>query len=174
MAKPANIKGQRFGKLVAVRMLAERDHCRSVQWFCRCDCGGSTIAAVRSLRSGNTKTCGCSWWDAAAAERTRKRSTTHGQYKSRTYRTWTAMLHRCRSTTKHPSNVKYYVDNGVAVCERWRSFENFLADMGPRPVGHSLDRYPNPEGNYEPKNCRWATPRQQRHNWRKDAKRRAR
>ena len=75
------------------------------------------------------------------------------------------MWARCRGA------VKYYGELGVTVCGRWRVFENFLTDMGPRPTGRSLDRYPNPEGNYEPGNCRWATPRQQRHNWRKGAKR---
>jgi hypothetical protein len=71
------------------------------------------------------------------------------------------MLNRC----KH--NRKNYED--VTVCERWRSFENFLADMGERPPGRSIDRWPNPAGNYEPGNCRWATHREQSLNKRKRA-----
>src|SRR5215467_2428239 len=118
MARPHDIKGQRFGKLTAVRALTERDKSRGVRWFCRCDCGGSTIAAVRSLRSGNTKTCGCSWSDTAAVKRTRERFTRHGHAQdgkpSRTYRSWIAMWARCRGA------VKYYGELGVTVCGRWR------------------------------------------------------
>jgi len=57
-----------------------------------------------------------------------------------------------------------YGARGIRICKRWRRFENFLADMGERPKGKSLDRFPNPAGNYTPKNCRWATPKEQAHN----------
>jgi hypothetical protein len=70
-----------------------------------------------------------------------------------------AMISRCRD-----KNNEYYGAKGVLVCDRWLSFENFLADMGERPEGKTLDRCPNRDGNYEPKNCRWATPQQQRIN----------
>ena len=164
MAKPADIKGQRFGKLTAVHPFVKRDKSRGVRWFCQCDCGGSTVASVGTLRSGNTKTCGCSWWDEVAAERTRKRSTRHGQYKSLTYRSWAAMRHRCQQTTIDPNNRKYYVAYGTTVCKRWDKFENFLEDMGQRPSRKpSIDRI-NPYGNYEPTNCRWATSKEQRAN----------
>jgi hypothetical protein len=76
------------------------------------------------------------------------------------------MHRRCTS----PVDVGYahYGGPGVAVCERWRSFENFLEDMGDRPEGRTLDRI-DPDGNYEPENCRWATPVEQRAN-RRDAR----
>jgi hypothetical protein len=78
------------------------------------------------------------------------------------------MLQRC----EFPSSSKFYKYHGalgVKVCKRWKtSFENFLADMGQKPSAkHSIDRYPNPYGDYEPDNCRWATAKQQRDNWRK-------
>lgn len=81
--------------------------------------------------------------------------------RTRIYRTWEAMLRRCRSETS--SDYPRYGAVGVTVCSRWDSFETFLEDMGERPEGRTLDRI-DPEGNYEPTNCRWATPREQRLN----------
>lgn len=74
-----------------------------------------------------------------------------------TYRTWQHMRDRC---ARHPR----YAGRGIIVCARWRSFEAFLEDMGARPEGMSLDRYPDRDGNYEPGNCRWASPKQQGNN----------
>jgi hypothetical protein len=79
---------------------------------------------------------------------------TAGGVVTRTYDTWRAMLARC----EYPGNASYhaYGARGVAVCERWHDFRNFLADMGDRPRGSTLDRIKNARG-YEPGNCRWAT-----------------
>lgn len=80
------------------------------------------------------------------------------------YRAWSCMRTRCRN----PRFVDWhlYGGRGVVVCDRWDSFSAFFADMGPKPSPkHSLDRYPNPNGNYEPANCRWATPKEQANNW---------
>jgi hypothetical protein len=85
----------------------------------------------------------------------------HGMSGTRTFKSWDSMLGRCKP------NVRGY--EHVTVCDRWReSFLNFLADMGERPESTTLDRYPNKYGNYEPTNCRWATPGQQQRNIRKN------
>src|SRR6478736_1916805 len=81
--------------------------------------------------------------------------------KSRTYWSWISMLNRCRCATS--TSYPLYGARGIKVCERWESFDSFLADMGERPDGTSLDRV-NPDGNYEPGNCRWATSKQQARN----------
>jgi hypothetical protein len=78
---------------------------------------------------------------------------------SPTYRTWRSMRKRCLD--KAHLHYDRYGGAGVTICERWDSFENFLADMGERPEGKTLDRYPVKDGNYEPGNCRWATKREQ-------------
>jgi hypothetical protein len=90
---------------------------------------------------------------------------------SRTYRIWCAMLARCNN----PQNqgYHYYGARNISVCERWKAFVNFLADMGEAPPGMSLDRIDN-SGNYEPGNVRWATPLQQTHNRRNSKQKRRR
>ncbi len=80
-----------------------------------------------------------------------------------TYRAWAAMKRRCYNP--RAVNFKYYGGKGVAVCRRWRdSFGAFLSDMGNKPEGHTLDRFPNKNGNYEPGNCRWANQKSQCNN----------
>lgn len=86
------------------------------------------------------------------------RSVTRGSA-TPTYRSWVSMLARC--SNPNASNYARYGGRGIRVCERWRSFESFLADVGHRPAGATLDRFPNPNGDYEPGNVRWATAKQQ-------------
>lgn len=89
-----------------------------------------------------------------------------GAKESPTYRSWAAMHARCRLVGR--GNEDRYRLRGVTVCERWNDFSLFLHDMGERPAGHTIDRHPDCGGNYEPSNCRWATPRQQARNTRRN------
>lgn len=130
-------------------------------WRCRCVCGTEILVRGSALNSGGTKSCGC-----AVIERASRMSvgylTTHGKRKTKTYQSWVGILARCLNTN-NPA-YKDYGARGIQVCERWRSFENFLSDMGERPDKCTIDRHPNNDGNYEPTNCRWATYSQQNQN----------
>src|SRR5262245_44169457 len=153
-----NITGQRFGRLVALHRAGTTKNGKAV-WLCRCDCGNELTADGSNLRNSNTQSCGC-----LQHEKVTQLSTIHGAAKrgslTRTYISWAQMLQRCRDTKR-----KNYGERGITVCSRWSSFENFLTDMGERPPGLSIDRIDN-DGNYQPDNCRWATPKEQRQNQR--------
>lgn len=117
-------------------------------WLCRCDCGTEKIVRSQALTTGATKSCGCANLERVRAPRT------HGMTYTPIYRLWVSMMDRCYR--ENVPNFQFYGARGITVCERWHTFEHFYADMGERPEGHSLDRHPNNNGNYEPGNCRWA------------------
>lgn len=87
---------------------------------------------------------------------------THGRSRTRAYEIWKSMRARCENL-RHPG-FKNYGGRGIAVCRRWRKFENFLADMGEPAAGLTLDRFPNKDGHYQPGNCRWANLTEQHRN----------
>lgn len=123
--------------------------------LCRCSCGTVRTVVGCDLRAGKSRSCGClvSIAQRAAAEANRR----HGLSDTPTHRSWVEMRRRCYA--KHRKEYPNYGGRGITVCERWRdSFDNFLADMGKKPAGFTLDRIRN-DRNYEPGNCRWL-PRQ--------------
>jgi hypothetical protein len=147
--------GQRFGRLVANEIVG-RSADRKVLWRCQCDCGQAVIVRSSKLTTGHTESCGC-----LVGDQLRERKLVHGHKRrakvggqSRTYTTWSCMKRRCQSVEN--SNYRFYGGRGIKVCERWQTFENFLADMGERPAGKTLDRI-EVNGNYEPGNCKWST-----------------
>ena len=165
MALLQNILGQKFSRLTAVKLFDIKRN--GSRWLCRCECGRKIIAAAHDLKRGRTVSCGCMRRDKAVARfKSHPLQLRHGHsrrnIKSPEYISWCAMIARC--TNPNTTNFSRYGGLGIKICERWRKFDNFLADMGERPLGTTLDRFPNKHGDYEPGNCRWATRLEQRHN----------
>lgn len=128
------------------------------QFLCQCECGIIKPVVGSNVTRGRSACCGCT-----KAEVSRRNFTTHGQSEAPEYGIWKGMRERCRNVN-HAAYDRYG-GAGVRVCDRWNNFGVFLSDMGPRPsLRHSVDRYPNARGNYEPGNCRWATPSEQSRN----------
>lgn len=152
-----DLSGKKYGRLLVVKMSSLKRG--SVLWNCLCECGKNKDVTTSALNSGNTSSCGC-------MRNAHKKILKHGEGKcvTKEYRAWADMKNRCYSSSS--KIYKFYGGRGISVCEKWiSSYEIFLQDMGRAPtVKHSLDRFPDKNGNYEPRNCRWATPKEQQNN----------
>jgi hypothetical protein len=142
-----NLVGVRFGRLLVLEHLGIAPGKTNRRWRTVCDCGVFKDISAGTLNDGSTQSCGsCVPYSPP--------NKTHMLSKTSIYTIWTGMIQRC----ENPNELSYkrYGAVGIKVCERWHTFENFLADMGPRPDGLTLDRKDNALG-YGPDNCRWAT-----------------
>jgi hypothetical protein len=160
-----DLTARQFGRLTVTHYSETRGGVAF--WFCKCECGTELFEArAGSLRTGDTKSCGCLLRENGARNGRMSASHAHSHSEnggpSPTYNSWAGMLQRC-SNPKHKGYSRYG-GRGIKVCERWQKFENFLADMGERPAGKTLDRFPNRDGDYEPGNARWATNAEQSSN----------
>lgn len=160
MNKIKDIKGFKFNFLTAI----DHSYRKNGLTYClfQCECGKIKHLRIDPVKSGKTKSCGCYSMKRNIGN---KYGIKHGMAYSKVYRIWIAMHQRC-SNTKGAS-FHLYGGREIKVCERWLHFENFFKDMGNPPENTSIDRINN-DGNYEPSNCRWATPFQQSSNTRKN------
>lgn len=161
-----DLTGQRFG-CVTVLSRADNSSRGEVMWFCRCDCGNEFTTRARSLRSGETRSCGCTKLEKLIAG-SKKVNTKHGAAPHRgytkLYNTWLRMKGRCNRPTA--DNYKYYGGRGISVCDEWQhdfaSFRDWAQTHGYQG-GLSIDRI-DVNGNYCPENCRWITMADQQRN----------
>jgi len=155
MNKVKDLSGFLYGQLAVVKREGI-DKSGNATWLCLCSCGRHHIVRADCLKSGAIKSCGC-----LGRYTTKIRSTTHGMSKSKEYRIWTGVKSRC-SDAKNIS-FKNYGGRGIKVCKEWENFETFYADMGPCPVGYSIERIKLDVG-YEPSNCVWIPLKMQNRN----------
>jgi hypothetical protein len=152
MSKTKDMTGEVYGNLEVVYFSAIKN--TNSHWVCKCTlCNNMTEVSRPNLRSGNTVDCGC-----RKSEKISNLNKTHGLSKTSTWNSWSKMHFRIKKGAKYSQ-----VYGTISVCEEWKSFDNFLKDMGERPKGMTLDRIDNTKG-YSKDNCRWATQAEQNRN----------
>lgn len=151
-------KGDIFGAWQVIEEVSERTNWGGRKYKCQCKCFAIKIIAVGDLRSGKSTQC--------ISCHIRKKSTAHGLSKTLTYRCWAYIISRC--INKNNKDYNSYGGRGIKVYSPWNKFENFVNNMGEKPPGMEIDRI-DPDGNYEPSNCRWASRQQNVNNRRMSA-----
>lgn len=150
-----DLEGLVFGYLKVIGFGGRGD--TETFWFCKCVCGNIIKTRTHTLNSKRVKSCGCETLNLGAASRSRHCASKNGKM-TPTYKIWQGIKTRCKNKVN-----KDYGGRGITICERWQKFENFLADMGEKPEGLTLDRKDNDKGYYK-ENCRWATRAEQQNN----------
>lgn len=146
-----SLAGQRFGRWTVVSK-SHKGAGGVIFWLCRCDCGSEAPVRAARLRDGTSTSCGCYHREVVS---------THGMTKTRSWKSWDSMLQRCENP-KAPDYPRYG-GRGIKVAPEWHDFERFLADVGERPEGTTLERL-DVDGDYRTGNCRWATASEQQRN----------
>ena len=158
-----DVTGVRYGHLLAIRRMESRR--TTPRWLFRCDCGYEKEMFLWPIRAGKVHTCGTCGIGGKGTRGGQRGKSLHGAsnkvLKGTTYCSWKNMRERCLNPRHH--NFPRYGGRGITICSEWSEFAKFLADMGERPEGRTIDRI-DVDGNYEPGNCRWATPKQQTDN----------
>lgn len=149
-----DMAGKKFGRWTVVSRNGNKNG--QAAWLCKCVCGNESTIKGEMLRRGKSLSCGCLRSEGHKS---------HGGRYSPEYTIWSGMIQRC--TNPKRKGYQNYGGRGIKVTERWRRFENFIADMGQRPSSkHSIDRIDN-NGDYCPQNCKWSTQKEQIANQRK-------
>lgn len=157
--KALDLTGQRFGRLVA-KSRGPANKFKHSTWHCVCDCGTETVTETQKLRSGHSQSCGCAFRETIGKVQLRHGACVGGL--TAEYNAWSSAVDRCENP--NAECFPNYGGRGIRMSPEWRTdFANFLADMGKRPKGTTLDRI-DVNGHYERGNCRWATPAVQARN----------